>query len=413
VTDWLDLAAAARRATPGSDGTAAPPDGDDVDASSSESDAVIGDGHSPRHDEQDDRSAAGVMSAATTVPSVTTAAADDPEPRTAARRPWTQRHPFVRHALIAVSGVAVLGVAGVTVLTLLGRSSNIALIAAQLIFWWLLLIPVMALGVAALVRAKWLAVVSVAVGALMVVAVAPAITARRGAPDWVAGSPTLTVAYQNVYFDSDRFTDDAARLVDEDADVLVIAEATQPFIEALFQAGAGERYPHQVLMPDTGPSGGAIFSKLPLEDIHYGVLVAAAKPDGRVVVGTTPVRIVGVHTVAPAFNAAGQLSWRQGFGQLSSFVAVDADSIPTVVIGDFNANRFHGPFRDLLDDRWESAHEVRGHPIRGSWPGGPLRLGRVDHALFRGDLYPTEVRELPAGGSDHHGMVVTFAVRQR
>jgi len=103
--------------------------------------------------------------------------------------------------------------------------------------------------------------------------------------------------------------------------------------------------------------------------------------------------------------------WREGLADLAQEVrAVDE---PVVVLGDFNADRDHAPFRRLLDTGLRDAHDERGRGLARTFPSW-LPVLHLDHVLVRDGsgarVVVRDVREVRLPGSDHLTVVTDLAV---
>lgn len=268
----------------------------------------------------------------------------------------------------------------------------------------------------ALWRRKWvLTAVSVALVAVHIAVTLPAVW-PRSTPDWAAQAPRARVMVANLK--ADNWTQDATarQVAAADADVLVLVEVTDRWVELLDRAGAAERYPFRVLQPDSfSARGAAIFSKFPLEpgpviDLGRGRRAPSATvtlPDGP------DVTLFALHLVSP-YARVREERWRENFDTLQR-------TIPTldgayVLAGDFNATRWHPFFGRLLDAGLTDAHEQVGRGLSRSWPTDrPKRIippvMRLDHALMNDRVTALSVVDVEIPGSDHHGFIVDLAVR--
>jgi endonuclease/exonuclease/phosphatase (EEP) superfamily protein YafD len=126
-------------------------------------------------------------------------------------------------------------------------------------------------------------------------------------------------------------------------------------------------------------------------------------------VGGQRVRIYNVHTVAPVFGPSVGLRNHQldRLGEL-----VRRESGPTVVAGDFNANRWNPSFARLLDAGVRDAHDERGRGLTRTWRNGrrypPLVL--IDHVLFSRGIAAVSVRTGRGHGSDHRPVFADLAI---
>ena len=189
-----------------------------------------------------------------------------------------------------------------------------------------------------------------------------------------------------------------------DADVLVLTEFT-PAMHAELVARCGDRYPHRIEDVRPDPAGIAIWSRLPLRGDDGAVERPAEhrRPHRRARHEHPPDR----HPHRAAHHAGP--GWSRELRDIGD-LADGAD----VVLGDFNAARWHPSFRRLLGRGWTTAHEWLGHWSSNSWANEgrafPLFV-RIDHALLRDRVQPVRVAEVPLPGSDHRGFVLTVTRR--
>jgi len=224
------------------------------------------------------------------------------------------------------------------------------------------------------------------------------------------GSPTLTVAYSNVLFNNPTPELVAAELLATDADVLVLVEFVTPVQRALEEA-AGDDYPYRAEAVFRSAGAIGLWSRHPI--VSGGVVEVEERPTVDVVleVDGHEIRVLGVHPHPPTFNTQ---MWSQQIAAIGDRAAVG--NHPTLIVGDFNASRWHPSFRDLMARGWRDAHELLGHGWSVSWPMDegllPPPFVRIDHALFGNDLTPTAIDDFEVTNSDHKGFVVTFALTE-
>ena len=226
------------------------------------------------------------------------------------------------------------------------------------------------------------------------------------APD----SPTLTVAYSNVLYSNPTPELVAAELLATGADVLVLVEFVNPVQRALDEA-AGDDYPHRADSVSSKSSAIGLWSRHPI--VSGGVVDVGGRPTVDVVLDVDghQIRVLGVHPHPPTFDAP---QWSQQIDAIGDRAALG--NKPTVIIGDFNASRWHPTFRELLGRGWRDTHELLGHGWSVSWPMDegwlPPPFVRIDHALFGDGVTPMAVRDLDVTNSDHKGFVVDFGLTE-
>ncbi|MFN8022795.1 MAG: endonuclease/exonuclease/phosphatase family protein [Acidimicrobiales bacterium] len=275
-----------------------------------------------------------------------------------------------------------------------------------------LLLPALPAAVVAAWRRQWTAA-TVHGGLLLVLLwlMAPVVW-HDDPPAIVEGSPRLTIAAGNVFYQTTRADDVVASLMATDADVLAVTEFSVDVQAAFERAGSTERYPFQAGEAPGDRNGVAIYSRFPIVDRQVTRLGDGLTVDATIDVDGTPLRVVVVHPL-PGTDGASLSSW---FGDLRAlrdvFDPTADDGPPTMVVGDFNATRWHPAFRELLDRGWHDAHEMLGRGFSRSWPTdlGVPPLVRIDHALLDDRVSPVQVHDVDLPGSDHRGLVLEVAV---
>lgn len=226
------------------------------------------------------------------------------------------------------------------------------------------------------------------------------------APAAADGSPRLTVAFGNLYAYNPTPEAAAEAIGNDRADVMVMAEITPEMVDQLDRT-VGSDYPYRVDSVYNGPGSIALWSRYPIAD--GGLIDVGGRPsiDVTLSVDGRQVRVIGIHTLPPTTNPTMWKRQLQAIGRTEH-----TDSLPTVVVGDFNASRFHPVFRSVLDHGWRDTHETLGHGWSMSWPMDhgltPPAFVRLDHALFGSGVAPTAIHDVPLPGSDHEGFVATF-----
>jgi endonuclease/exonuclease/phosphatase (EEP) superfamily protein YafD len=275
----------------------------------------------------------------------------------------------------------------------------------------IVLFPALPIAVAALVTRRFaLAGTAALIVLALVVLVAPVIW-HDGRPTIPPGSPELTVAHSNLlYSNEDQSADAIATLLATNADVLVLNEFTLLHRSELVAAGAEQNYPYRVERAEYDPQGIGVWSKYPLSDTTFFPSATRLGLATTVDVDGAPVRLVAVHP-PPPLNADSLRGWLDGLQQIEQLA--DSAGPPTIIVGDFNASRWHPPFRRLLDDGWRDVHEWLGEGFGATWPTDrwfPPAFVRLDHVLLGRGLAPLSVTDLDIAGSDHRGVVVRLAL---
>ena len=261
------------------------------------------------------------------------------------------------------------------------------------------------LGVLAALDGRWAVVaLSVLPLATLVWLVLPIAKARRS----IAADPAFSLAFGNVLAKNRRPADAVAAMVATDADVLVMVEFTPPMHDELV-ARVGNEYPYRVAEVRPDPAGIAVWSRIPMtgEVVH---IIGRPAVDLTLQLAGGPVRVLAVHTIPPTLTAP---AWSDELQIIGEAAGNPMEGPPTVVIGDFNASRWHPSFRRLLARGWTSGHELLGKGWSVSWPmrGYPAPpFVRIDHALVDTRVVPIEVRDVSIPGSDHRGFVMSFGV---
>lgn len=283
-----------------------------------------------------------------------------------------------------------------------------ALFVLQSMTPYLVLGGVGVLGVAVWLRARAMAgvllVALIGLGSLLV----PAFD-RPNLPAVDPTAPQVSVAHANAYFENERHDLAAVDMMAIDADVLAVSEYSFEVAEELTRQGVAERYPYRAVRDAPYRNGIALFSKLPVVEALVAPIgtqmgiVAVIELDGALV------RVIVAHPL-PGEEQEDVDEWAGDLRALGRLVG--ASDLPTLVVGDLNATRWHPPYRHLLAWGLTDAHEALGRPWSMSWPTNRIvpPFVRIDHALFTDGLVPLDIRDVDVTGSDHRAFVVTVAL---
>jgi len=295
-------------------------------------------------------------------------------------------------ALLAVVAVRAFG---------LERGSALALLVGALPLTLLPAYAVLALA-AALRRRVLAAGASLLVVAHMLV-IAPALGADP-LPPGAEQAPQLRVVTANLYVLNPDPAAAGRALLFLEPDVLVVPELSAEGLAGLRAAGVLAALPHAVTELRGGPETVGLFSRLPLQDITTREAGGRALPRATVTVDGQDVRVLTAHPLPPI--SVLHDFWRASLADLRD-EAADVD-LPVVVAGDFNADRDHAAFRDLLATGLRDAHDSRGRGLVRTWPASAPVL-HLDHVLVRGPVV-LDVREATIPGSDHKAVIADLAV---
>ncbi|MFZ4718536.1 MAG: endonuclease/exonuclease/phosphatase family protein [Ilumatobacteraceae bacterium] len=265
------------------------------------------------------------------------------------------------------------------------------------------------IGVAAAITGEWwMAAACVVVLATLAGLVAPAIRAEQAPGNAGEAGAMLSIFFGNLLAWNPNPGEAMAVVAATGADVLVLAEFN-PDMHAALVAACGDRYAHRLEDVRPDPAGIALWSTVPFTGDMVPLsdrpaIDAVLDVDGR------PLRVIGLHTEPPTMRAR---AWSRELRELGDRADEGDAAMPVVLLGDYNAARWHPSFRRLLARGWVTAHEWLGQWHSNSWAneGRALPLFvRIDHALLRGPVTPVRITDVPLPDSDHCGFVVTVSL---
>ena len=222
-------------------------------------------------------------------------------------------------------------------------------------------------------------------------------------------TPRVTVAMSNLLYDNPSIDEAATMLLAADADLLAIVEYNPAAAAALATAGVAERYPYRSELPRNDRTGVVLFSRLPIVESVVAPIGHQLGIDATVDVGGIATRVLVVHPV-PGTKQGDVSLWSDDLATIGRTAA--ASDLPTIVVGDFNASRWHPAFRHLLGTGLTDLHEQLGEGWSRSWPANRAlpAFVRIDHLLMRNGTVGVTVTDLEVPGSDHRGFVATVAL---
>jgi endonuclease/exonuclease/phosphatase (EEP) superfamily protein YafD len=208
----------------------------------------------------------------------------------------------------------------------------------------------------------------------------------------------ITIAFANVYDQNHDPQAAAEDLLDTGADVVVAAEATEEFRDAIEEVDTEHRYQF-----DDGQL--LVHAHWPIEFLEAPPVV----PEGRAILvrllqpQVSPISLLVLH--AP--NPSSATTFAQQTRQVEKIDAAAEDlqaEGPVIIVGDLNLSDRTSGYREL-------ATTFRDVMRAGSWahntyPGGIWRLAllRIDHIFVGRDWCATAPDVFNVTGSDHRGI---------
>jgi endonuclease/exonuclease/phosphatase (EEP) superfamily protein YafD len=278
---------------------------------------------------------------------------------------------------------------------------------------WVALACVVLLVLTLLARSTLLAILAVALCAVQAWWLAPLFIADHHIPesqvtvDRAAGR-VLTVMTLNLKYGS---ADPAAvvRLVKErDVDLLALEELTSSAVSALHDAGLDALLPHSFTRPTDAFTGTGLWSRAPLTDERTMSGFTSEQLVARVTVAGQTMTVAAIHPISP--SPFDNTTWLHEYATL--LTDLDAITGTAVIAGDFNATRDQGPFRSVIATGYVDGADQAGAGLHFTFPqqGRLPPLVTIDHVLSRNsELSAAAVQVIPVPGTDHAALIVTYA----
>jgi len=272
-------------------------------------------------------------------------------------------------------------------------------------FRWQLAAAGFALLIASVgLRKPWMVALALASMALQAV---PLLLVQRSqaaaAPPSRCSGAEITVATVNLQFDNTDHEAAIAWLRQNPADVVVLQEVTQGWVDAFKQVELP--YPYASLAVREDPYGIALLSRWPIADVQPADFAGDGLPSvvGVVLVDRKALQVVGLHTHWPVLPALLQSRDRVLEGAAARVAATGIDS---VVLGDLNLTPYAPAFARLLEQ--SGLRDAFGDRLwRPTWQAGlwPLALP-IDHVLVPVSSCVLRAEIGPSIGSDHRPVLV-------
>jgi endonuclease/exonuclease/phosphatase (EEP) superfamily protein YafD len=190
-----------------------------------------------------------------------------------------------------------------------------------------------------------------------------------------------------------------------DADLVVLAEATDEWVAA---EGFADRYSSLTEMPPDRTVGITVYAD---QDATTELIRASSARDYAVrietAVGDQPIVVYAVQSRG-ASNASDSSLRDEYLAEITRLV--NAETLPTVVVGDLEASPWSHAFRHLESEA-SLTNSLRGYGIQATWPADRWAFFRipVDHLLHSSELTTVDRYLGPSLGVDHRPIVVSLA----
>ena len=227
-----------------------------------------------------------------------------------------------------------------------------------------------------------------------------------------ADAATVKIAHANAYYLNDSPRAAAATLLGLGVDVIAVTEFNAELAGAFDDLDVADWYAFRIDLSSPSPGGVALLSRYPIVDGSVVLIGRQYGIEAIIDVNGSLLRVIVVHP----FPGTDETALADLNNDLRVFAGRAASpGPPTMLVGDFNASRWHPQFRELLETGLADAHEALGKGFSRSWPTGAElpRFVRLDHALLDDRVIPVQVNDIVVPGSDHLGFVVEVAIIDR
>jgi vancomycin resistance protein VanJ len=247
----------------------------------------------------------------------------------------------------------------------------------------------------------------------------------RARPAQLPADRAFTVVTHNLLFRGNALDESLLGLKDAGADVIALQEVT-PRDAARLVSALGPAYPFHVVSPHDGASGFALFGRVPLSDVRLVGLEGRAPiaQCSTLTLSDGALPVCNVHLSAPAREHVGldgrvphlrgfEANARQRHGEWR-LVQAELDRRGDrrgIALGDFNSLEVE-PLYGLIRQRWVDAFRHTRWAPGATWPNrvsGSTPIARIDYVFIRGALTPRAADVMRRSGSDHLGVLATFA----
>lgn len=271
-----------------------------------------------------------------------------------------------------------------------------------------LMIALVCLLVFVALHAWWSALFACFMVALNLVTVLPWYIPPPTAPLQEPSYP-LKVLSANVESRNQDFAEFLRYVTEEHPDVVIIQEATEPWIQRL--QVLEERFPYYTALPRPRGVGIALYSRLPVAQFDVIALGSERLPGllARLTRGGGVLSVVAVHPRPPHRHH----DFRQRNEQLRDAASiVQALPAPKILVGDLNTSPW-SPYYAQLVRHTGLSNARQGFGVLPTWPTflpAPVGMIPIDHCLVSPDIRVLRMSTGRHIGSDHLPIVVDMVI---
>jgi endonuclease/exonuclease/phosphatase (EEP) superfamily protein YafD len=213
-----------------------------------------------------------------------------------------------------------------------------------------------------------------------------------------AVGPGLKLISFNVLTRNTRYADALAYLQSQDADVILLLETNEKWVEAMDPLR--RTHPHGRAEAQEDNFGLALYSRLPVTGLEISHLVDDGMPTvvATVQQGERLLRVIGTHPLPPTGQATRIVILNQ-MAKIASIVKAQP-TLPTIVMGDFNATPW-SPAIDILRTQCDLDFRTPKPVWRPTWQARTIFALPIDHALCTPQVFLAQREIGPDLGSDH------------
>ncbi len=269
------------------------------------------------------------------------------------------------------------------------------------------------LALAAAVRRRWRLVLMAM--PLLALNLGPALWSYRPrTPPAIAGETVRMMTF-NLFYHNDDVAGALAEIRAADPDILLLQECSDRW-QAALRPQLRRTYPHSFFKSRIRNLGLAVYSKRPfvepVECSDFNDYPPAAPLRVVVDIDGRPTAIYNVHLYQP-YPLRTALRRRAQVAGI--FERLNRETLPTMLIGDFNETET-GPLAAEISDRgYTEAFDLGGWGHGATWPDRPLVAWlpgiRIDHIYLDDAFTCTACRVGRGAGSDHRPVIADVGFR--